>query len=112
HIQREKLAQAGLTAYFSVVIADADFGAPKPDPLLFAYAAQQLKLSPSELLFVGDSPGADVAGANTAGWISVYLGTESCLEAAFSISRLEELLHLPPLQETKRPCIPAQGRRY
>ncbi|WP_395144328.1 HAD family hydrolase, partial [Armatimonas sp.] len=32
HIQREKLAQAGLTAYFSVVIADADFGAPKPDP--------------------------------------------------------------------------------
>lgn len=101
HIQREKLAQAGLTAYFTVVIADADFGTPKPDPQLFAYAAQQLELSPSELLFVGDSPGADVAGANTAGWISVYLGTESCLEAAFCISRLEELLQLPPLQETK-----------
>nr|WP_309693915.1 HAD family hydrolase [Armatimonas sp.] len=112
HIQREKLAQVGLATYFSVVIADADFGAPKPDPELFAYAAKQLELSPSELLFVGDSSSADVAGANTSGWISVYLGTETCLEAAFTISRFEELLQLPPLQETKRPCIPTQGRRY
>ncbi|WP_395091161.1 HAD family hydrolase [Armatimonas sp.] len=112
HIQREKLAQVGLATYFSVVIADADFGAPKPDPHLFAYAAQQLGLRSCELMFVGDSPSADVAGANTSGWISVYLGKETCLEATFSICRFEELLQLPPLQETKRPCIPTQGRRY
>jgi HAD superfamily hydrolase (TIGR01509 family) len=104
-VQREKLQQVGLSPWFDVVVADSDFGAPKPDPQLFAYAAAQLGLEASELLFVGDSAEADVAGANAAGWISVYLGNSPCPEAAYTLTSLEEILTLEPVrqvQTTKR----------
>lgn len=104
-VQREKLQQTGLAPWFDVVIADSDFGAPKPDPQLFAYAAAQLGLESSELLFTGDSPEADVTGANAAGWISVYLGSTPCPEATYSVTRLEEILTLEPVRQaltTKR----------
>lgn len=95
-IQREKLARAGLSPYFDVVVADADFGVPKPAPELFAFAAALLGLSAGELVFVGDSLEADVRGANAAGWTSVLVGARAP-EADFCLSRLEELLTLPAL---------------
>ena len=101
NIQREKLAQVGLAEFFNVVVADADFGAPKPDPQLFDYAGELLGLSSSELMFVGDSPEADIAGASAAGWVSVLLGASSGSEASFCIEKLEEILLLPPILETK-----------
>lgn len=94
-IQREKLSQVGLADQFDIVVADADFGAPKPDPALFAYAAASLGIRSRKLVFVGDSLEADVAGANAAGWISVLVGAHAP-EANFCINCLEDLLALPP----------------
>jgi HAD superfamily hydrolase (TIGR01549 family) len=101
NIQREKLAQVGLTEFFDVIVADADFGAPKPDPQLFDYAGGLLGLTPRELMFVGDSPEADMAGARAAGWRSVLFRGADSSEADFCIEKLEEILLLPPLLETK-----------
>ena len=97
-LQREKLEQLGLAQYFSTVVADADFGAPKPDPRLFVFAAELLQLHESELMFVGDSLEADIAGASVAGWQSVFVGSKVSPEATFCITKLEELLTLPSLQ--------------
>ena len=100
-LQREKLAQVGLAQCFDVVVADADFGTPKPDPGLFAYTQELLGLDKIELLFVGDSPSADIAGARAAGWHSVYVGEGACPEAAFCITAVKELLTLEPFGKTK-----------
>ncbi|WP_309710992.1 HAD family hydrolase [Armatimonas sp.] len=101
NIQREKLAQVGLTEFFDVIVADVDFGAPKPDPELFEYARKLIGLPSSELLFVGDSPEADIAGASAAGWRSVLFRGVGSSEASFCIEKLEEILLLPPVLETK-----------
>jgi HAD superfamily hydrolase (TIGR01509 family) len=107
-LQREKLAQVGLAEFFTEVVADADFGAPKPDFGLFIYTQEKLGLSSGELMFVGDSVEADVVGANHAGWLSVYVGHTPCKVAAYSITRLEELLTLEPVVEAKRLAISAK----
>jgi HAD superfamily hydrolase (TIGR01509 family) len=99
--QRAKLKQVGLDSFFDVVVADADFGAPKPDPALFAYTAERMGLERSELLFVGDSPEADIAGANAAGWRCVYVGSARCEEATYSLRTLEEILTLEPIREVQ-----------
>jgi HAD superfamily hydrolase (TIGR01509 family) len=98
-VQREKLEQAGLASWFDIIVADSDFGVPKPDPALFTYAAGTLGLNKSELLFVGDSFEADITGANAAGWQSVYLSKTPCSEANFCITQLEEILTLAPLAQ-------------
>ncbi|MBB6048328.1 HAD family hydrolase [Armatimonas rosea] len=99
--QRAKLTQVGLDSFFEVVVADVDFGAPKPDPALFAYTAGLLGLEKSELLFAGDSVEADIAGANAAGWCSVYVGSAACEEATYSLRALEEILTLEPVREVQ-----------
>lgn len=99
--QRAKLAQVGLDSFFEMVVADVDFGAPKPDPALFAYAAELLELESGELLFAGDSIEADIAGANAAGWSCVYIGSAPCEEATYSLRALEEILTLEPVREVQ-----------
>ena len=99
--QRAKLKHVGLDSFFDVVVADVDFGVPKPDPALFAYTARLLGLSHDELLFAGDSPEADIAGANAAGWRCVYVGSTPCEEATYSLRALEEILTLEPIREVQ-----------
>ena len=56
----------------SVWISD-EVGFRKPDPRLFEGALEEVGADPSEVAHVGDSPEADVAGANAAGLTSVLL---------------------------------------
>ncbi|MBC7807357.1 MAG: HAD family hydrolase [Akkermansiaceae bacterium] len=72
-MQRGKLARLELTRRFPVIIVDSEFGHPKPDTRIFAHAAESVGFAPEELLFVGNSPEADVAGAVSAGWTCVWL---------------------------------------
>jgi FMN phosphatase YigB (HAD superfamily) len=50
-----------------------DVGVEKPDPAIFAVACSQAGCAPAELVHVGDSLATDVAGANAAGAVSVWL---------------------------------------
>jgi len=101
-MQRAKLAALALDACFDVIVVDTEFGHPKPDPRIFDHAAREIGLAPSELLFVGNSLSADVAGARGAGWTSVWLpevgaGRPGPADPAphHVITRLPELLTLP-----------------
>jgi 2-haloalkanoic acid dehalogenase type II len=61
------LKRIGLSSYFSVSLSARDVGVAKPHPRAFQALIEALQLSPSEILYVGDDPELDVAGACAAG---------------------------------------------
>ena len=63
----QTLADVGLAGHFTAVFDSADVGVAKPDPRIFAMAAERLGLPAAALVHVGDSESADVAGARAAG---------------------------------------------
>ena len=71
-IQTRKIDGLGLRELLDVFVISEAFGARKPAPEIFHFAVQSLGVSPSEALYVGDNPEADVAGANSAGITSVW----------------------------------------
>jgi putative hydrolase of the HAD superfamily len=72
-VQRIKLTVSGLRRFFPVVVASSEVGAGKPDPRIFAIAVERLRVSPEDVLVVGDSLEKDVAGAHAAGLRCVWV---------------------------------------
>jgi putative hydrolase of the HAD superfamily len=72
--QREKLSRARLDGLFASVVISEEVGVEKPDPEIFRRALAATGLAAEEVLFVGDDPQRDVAGAQGAGmrtcWVS------------------------------------------
>lgn len=62
-----KLKFLKLDSYFDVVLGSETCGRLKPDPLPFNCLAEKLKLSPEQILYVGNSVAYDVVGAKNAG---------------------------------------------
>jgi len=63
----ELLAELGLADRFTVIVDSGVAGVSKPDPRIFALAAEGLGLPLDSLVHVGDSEPADVGGALAAG---------------------------------------------
>lgn len=70
---REILADTGVAQHFEVVVISAEVRVRKPHPEIFASLLRRLDLASSEVLFVGDNPREDVAGARGAGIAVVWL---------------------------------------
>ena len=66
-VQRGRLAHSGIAGRFTAILVSEELGLAKPDPRFFHAAAAALRLPPGQLLCVGDSPAADIAGARAAG---------------------------------------------
>jgi putative hydrolase of the HAD superfamily len=64
---REVLELQGVLHRFAVVAISGELGVAKPDPTIFRHALDQAGLRPERVVYVGDSPDADVAGARAAG---------------------------------------------
>lgn len=60
-----------LLRYFAVRVYSGDEGVEKPDPRIFGLAAERAGLANGKLLYMGDRPEKDMAGARAAGWSSV-----------------------------------------
>lgn len=64
----QDLMQAiGLSPYFELVIVAAEVDSWKPEPDIFRYALQQMKIQPHQAFYIGDNYYADVIGARNAG---------------------------------------------
>jgi putative hydrolase of the HAD superfamily len=90
---RHELAKHHLAAPF--VVASADYAVRKPNPLLFETAASLLDVAPRDIWFVGDRLDTDVAGARSAGMMSVWLRPPNdarASEADLTVSSWDELL--------------------
>jgi putative hydrolase of the HAD superfamily len=92
-----------LHQFLDAAIYSADSGACKPERAAFAAVESIASLAPHQLLHVGDSERADVAGALAAGWHAVFLrrGESGCLaqadaDAAPLIRTLASLADLLP----------------
>jgi HAD superfamily hydrolase (TIGR01509 family) len=70
-----KLEALGLRQRFSPILwtGDPDVAALKPSPRGFLVACQRWRLTPREVLMVGDRPEVDAAGATAAGMPSVII---------------------------------------
>jgi FMN phosphatase YigB (HAD superfamily) len=67
------LAQAGFLPHLRSIVVSEEIGIRKPRPEIFESAAAGLGLEPREILHVGDSLKADVAGASAIGMRTVWL---------------------------------------
>jgi HAD superfamily hydrolase (TIGR01549 family) len=70
--QRDKLRVCGLTPYVDALVVSEEAGTPKPDPAIFALALERLGCEAPDAVMVGDSWGADIAGARAAGIRAIW----------------------------------------
>ena len=67
------LARIGIAHHFEVSLHAASLGYAKPDLRAYTALADALTLQPSQVLFVGDEPQADVVGPRAAGMQTVWV---------------------------------------
>ena len=72
--QYAKVVALGLHKWFDDehIFISGGIGYQKPDPQAFKYVENAFALNPEETWYVGDTYEADVAGANTAGWHTIW----------------------------------------
>ena len=73
---REKLQEAGILDLFETTIFSAEVGINKPEPGIFHYALDAMRLSPDEAWYVGDKPQRDICGAHRAGMRAVLVDSK------------------------------------
>lgn len=96
--QYAKVVALGLHKWFDDehIFISGGIGYQKPDPQAFKYVENAFALNPEETWYVGDTYEADVVGANTAGWHTIWFNhrNRGCPEknrADITIKSIEEL---------------------
>lgn len=67
------LQQIGIAHHFQVSIAAHQLGYAKPDAEIFHVTCEQLKVHPSEAIYIGDDPEMDILGAQKAGLSALWI---------------------------------------
>ena len=107
---RTVLAESGLLPHLRAVVVSDELGIRKPRPEIFEAVAAALGLAPREILHVGDSLSADIAGAAAVGMRTVWL-TRRIREPEAALARhggprpdfaLDDLRDLPVLMARQR----------
>ncbi len=69
----EALAGFGIRDRFDVVVVSADVGWRKPHPEIFQDTLRRMRIGPDQAIFVGDTPEADVLGAQGVGMDVIWI---------------------------------------
>jgi len=69
-----KLANIGLAHFFDVAMSSEESGILKPAPEPFLELSSRMGLDPTDILYVGNSPGLDIAGAHSVGMDAALRG--------------------------------------
>jgi putative hydrolase of the HAD superfamily len=93
--QVAKLARIGLIDRFTVVVASSELPAGKPDPGAFSVLCQRLGTAPGSVMYVGDDPVTDVAGARAAGLHAVLIDRDQAGQTADGAISIRSLTKLP-----------------
>lgn len=98
------LSRIGLAHYFERTIAARQVGVLKPDPAIFHKVIEGTDLAAHEVVYVGDDPALDVAGARGAGMQAVWVNRDGMAwpdglkppdHAVKSLHELADLLFRP-----------------
>lgn len=80
-MQNAKMKLLGLEDAFDLVVCaslkDGDIPIQKPDPAPFLFTAEKLGVAPKDLYYVGDNPINDIQGAQAAGYVPVWIRSQS-----------------------------------
>jgi len=98
------IARAGLAELLHDWTSSEEASSCKPDPAIYRYACAKAGCGPEQVLFVGDSPEQDIAGARAVGMITALLrepgaappgsGVGAAGEPHHEIAELAEVLPL------------------
>jgi putative hydrolase of the HAD superfamily len=91
------LEQLEIRHHFEFVIVSSLVGVAKPDRAIFDLAVEAAACHPSKMLYVGDSPGADIHSSRAAGWDAVLIthrhrGRYDHVDVPVQVGSLDELL--------------------
>jgi putative hydrolase of the HAD superfamily len=67
------LARVGLAEFFAVSLNARQVGVGKPHPRCFERIAEELRVAPGEIVYVGDDPVLDVEASRAAGLRSAWV---------------------------------------
>src|SRR5262245_22123267 len=71
--QREKIERHDLARFFQVIVIEGEFGAGKPDEVVFRHALDTLGVAAADACMIGDNLDFDVEGARRVGMRSVWI---------------------------------------
>ncbi len=71
-----QVVKARRAGFAGKVLASADLGVQKPNPVAFCALAEELGLEPERCFYVGDTPDVDIPGALEAGFRAVWIDNE------------------------------------
>jgi REG-2-like HAD superfamily hydrolase len=77
---RKILQVLDIMRYFNSITIPATCGLEKPDPLMFRRALADLGIEADEVVYIGDDPEKDLAGARNAGLRTLDVNALSCLD--------------------------------
>ena len=99
--QRDKVQRFGLARFFGAIVIEGEFGAGKPDEVVYRHALDTLGAEPPDAWMVGDNLDFDVAGAQRLGVRGVWLDRPGRGLPAGSPVRPDEIIRsLSALTET------------
>ena len=95
----------GLRPFFEIIVTSAAVGIRKPDGRIFQVALDHFGLPPTQVAMVGDTPSADLEGANRLGMFSIWI-TRRAPDADPAIhprASVAALLEIPGLLDRMKP---------
>jgi putative hydrolase of the HAD superfamily len=92
--QAKKMHASGLSPYFDLIVTSETTGHKKPDPRIFQYALDQLKVASKDCIMIGDNPSSDILGAVRSNIDQVYFDPHQKgmdITPTYTIRHLKEL---------------------
>ena len=87
----------GIEHLFSSIIVSEKVGSNKPHQLIFNSMLKEINVDAENVIFVGDNPNSDVAGAKNAGLSAVWKKTKLFDSAPLADHIISELTELPEI---------------
>ncbi|MEL6353637.1 MAG: HAD family hydrolase [Cyanobacteria bacterium J06627_28] len=87
----------GIESFFSVILVSGAVGVKKPDVRIFEQALKALNARPETSVFIGDSPLADIKGAQQAGMKAIWKVSPRWERCDYADATCENLLELPDI---------------
>jgi putative hydrolase of the HAD superfamily len=98
-----EIRMLGLNKYFDTIVLSSRYFIRKPDPQIYAHALRAMRIEPSQALYVGNDPEADVAGPQAIGMPVILIDRENSLQHA-QVPRIRDLREIPELIRTRYPA--------
>ncbi len=95
--QMAKIKASGIKHFFSSIFISEKFGRKKPDESIFYACLNDLSVSPSEAVFVGDNPTADIEPAVKLDMAAVWVKNGHYAEPKDCHGVISNLAELPSL---------------